>query len=273
MKKKKADARAFSTDIMRGEWAGTPTGAYDKGVANGTSIFDPVVCELAYRWFSPPGGIVLDPFAGGSVRGIVAAKLGRDYVGIDLRPEQVAANEEQADRICNDCAPPRWIVGDSAEIDTLLTDIEFDFIFSCPPYGDLEVYSDNPSDLSTMGHAEFMLAYRKIIAKACALLKPDRFASFVVGDFRDGRGNYQNFVSETIAAFLDAGLELYNEAILVTAVGSLPVRAGRQFDAARKLGKTHQNVLVFLKGDAKRATAACGPVEVHLENADVEAGT
>ena len=50
----------------------------------GTSIFDPVLCELAYRWFCPPGGLVLDPFAGGSVRGIVAAKCGRRYIGIDV---------------------------------------------------------------------------------------------------------------------------------------------------------------------------------------------
>jgi len=42
---------------------------------------------------------------------------------------------------------------------------------------------------------------------------------------------------------------LYNEAILVTALGSLPIRAGRQFQTGRKLGKTHQNVLVFYKGD------------------------
>lgn len=61
-----------------------------------TSIFDPVLAELAYRWFSRPGARVLDPFAGGSVRGIVAAKLGRAYVGVDLSADQVAENERQA---------------------------------------------------------------------------------------------------------------------------------------------------------------------------------
>ena len=30
----------------------------------------------------------------------------------------------------------------------------------------------------------------------------------------------------------------------------------------RKLGKTHQNVLVFAKGDPRKATDWCGPVEV-----------
>src|SRR5690625_3376786 len=64
--------------------------------ATGTSIFDPVLCEIAYRWFSPPEGVVLDPFAGGSVRGIIASRLGREYVGIELRAEQVEATEGHA---------------------------------------------------------------------------------------------------------------------------------------------------------------------------------
>ena len=69
------------------------------GVGTGTSIFDPVLCELAYRWFCPPGGRVLDFFAGGSVRGIVAAWLGREYVGIDLSQPQIDANLAQAKEI------------------------------------------------------------------------------------------------------------------------------------------------------------------------------
>ncbi|MGL5097553.1 MAG: hypothetical protein ACRDD1_18340, partial [Planctomycetia bacterium] len=178
-----------------GEWA--------TGASTGTSIFDPVICELAYRWFCPPGGRILDPFAGGSVRGIVAAKLGREYLGVDLRPEQIDANRAQASAICGD-APPQWIVGDSREAIPDL-DVAADFVFSCPPYGDLEVYSDAAADLSTMEHAAFVAAYRAIIAAAVAKLKPNRFACFVVGDFRDAAGYYRNFVSDTIGAFEDAG--------------------------------------------------------------------
>ncbi len=227
--------------------------------ASGTSIFDPVLCELAYRWFCPPAGLVLDPFAGGSVRGIVAAKLGRQYVGVDLRPEQVEANQDQAARICDDIVP-EWHVGDSREVLPAL-DVEADFVFSCPPYADLEVYSDDPRDLSTMDYADFRAAYADIIAAASAKLKADRFACFVVGDVRDAKGMYLGFPWHTIAAFEAAGLRLYNEAVLVTAAGSLPIRAGKQFATTRKLGKTHQNVLVFVKGDPKRATEAIGEVE------------
>ena len=235
----------------------------EEGQAN-TSIFDPVLCEIAYQWFCPPGGNILDPFAGGSVRGIVASKLGRQYHGIDLSVPQVEANIAQAKEICG--APhPTWDEGDSSALDTWVRPESCDFVFSCPPYFDLEVYSDSTQDLSNMAWGEFLLVYRTIIAKACAALKPDRFACFVVGEVRDDKGMYRNLVGETVQAFLDAGMEFYNEAILVTAVGSLPVRVGRQFTAARKLGKTHQNVLVFVKGDPKAATQAIGEVDFALD--------
>jgi len=76
----------------------------------------------------------------------------------------------------------------------------------------------------------------------------------VVGEFRDKQGHYHNFVGDTVQAFQAAGFQYYNEAVLVTAIGSLPIRITKQFEAGRKLGKTHQNVLVFVKGNPKLAT-------------------
>ena len=166
--------------------------------------------------------------------------------------------------------PPRWINGDSQNIKGLAAG-EYDFIFSCPPYADLEVYSDDPADLSRMDYGDFIKAYRAIIAQCTSMLKENRFACFVVGDVRDGKGFYRNFPAHTIDAFQDAGMILYNEAVLVTAIGSLPIRVGRQFDGYRKLGKTHQNVLVFYKGNPK-AVKDFGAVEFgeveELEGAD-----
>lgn len=492
----------------------------DSELSSGTSIFDPVLCELSYRWFSPPGGRILDPFAGGSVRGIVAAALGRNYVGIDLRPEQIEANREQwpavrdqlgspppahdgpevppirideiegirvvrddqvlggtkrrvLDRVvagieaeelvyatpaygfaqialagacraagkratifvaarqerhartaaaaslgadvievkagrlnviqsrarkhceatgayqvpfgmdddlfvavmaeiiaegtpgpapeevwcvagsgvltralqrafpdavhhavqigrdpnvgnaklwvapeafeedatdpppfpscsnydakawrfirehaapgalfwnlgadiepaaAHDLGEPQWHVGDSKELLSARHEPEddiigegYDMIFSCPPYGDLEVYSDDPKDISTLEMSEFDAAYQSIIQRAAARLADNRFAVFVVGDYRDKRGIYANFVSKTIAAFESAGMALYNEAILITSVGSLPIRTAKQFRSTRKLGKTHQNVLVFIKGNPRQAVEALGAVDV-----------
>jgi hypothetical protein len=86
-------------------------------------------------------------------------------------------------------------------------------------------------------------------------MKSPAFACFVVGDIRDKKtGLYRNFVSDTIAAFQAGGFALYNEAIFITPAASLPIRVGGQFEKSRKLGKMHQNVLVFVKGDPKQAT-------------------
>lgn len=237
-------------------------GGLNKAVIDqGTSIFDPVLCEIMYSWFSHAGGLIIDPFAGGSVRGIVASALGRQYVGIDLRDEQVDANREQADILCRENMPV-WHVGDSSNIDKICGNVEADFLFSCPPYADLEKYSDDKRDLSNMKYDDFLCVYRDIIKKSCSLLKNDRFAAFVVGEVRGKGGEYYNFVGDTIKAFLDAGLKYYNEMILVTAVGSLPLRASVTFKKSRKIGKTHQNILVFVKGNAKAATEYCGLVEI-----------
>jgi DNA modification methylase len=257
--KKRAREAEIGRELTTEEFLAEHYEASDAPTASGTSIFDPVLCEIAYRWFCPQGGTVLDPFAGGSVRGIVASRLGRRYVGIELRPEQVEANRAQVAIAAEPL--PQGRVGDARDLGAIAADVSADLIFSCPPYWNLERYSDDPADLSTMDEASFFEAQAAIIAAAVARLKDDRFAVWVVGDVRDGRGFYVNLPGRTVEAFEAAGARFYNEAILVTAVGSLPIRTGRQFTAARKLGRTHQSVLVFVKGDPRRATEACGEVE------------
>jgi hypothetical protein len=227
------------------------------------SIFDPVLTELVYRWFCPPEGVILDPFAGGSVRGIVASRLGFRYVGVDLSEKQIDANREQSRMILDGETPwPIWLPGDSRDIQEIARGVEADLVFTCPPYADLEVYSDHPADISNMVYPEFLDAYDKIIAAACTLLKPDRFAAIVVGEVRDKQTHaYYGLVPDTIAAFEAAGLSYHNEAIIVTPTGTLAIRTARQFDHSRKMGKTHQNLLVFCKGDPLAATDAAGAGE------------
>lgn len=218
---------------------------------SGTSIFDPVLCELVYRWWCPAGGTVLDPFAGGSVRGIVAAMLGHPYTGIDLSAAQVEANREQARALLPPDRPmPRWYVGDSLEVLPQLPAGElYDLVFTCPPYYDLEVYSDDPADLSAMpDYATFADAYSRILGLAVHRLRPGRLAVVVVSDVRDKRGYYVGLPRDTELACEQAGAALYNDAVLVNAVGSLPIRTGRYMAASRKLGRMHQEVLCFATG-------------------------
>lgn len=213
----------------------------------GGSIFDPSLCEVLYYWFCPPKGKILDPFAGGSVRGIVAAYLGYTYHGIDIRREQVESNEAQARAIlATGEVQPKWICGDSNVILDGVGDGIYDFFFSCPPYADLEKYSDLPGDISNMEYAQFIDVYGQIIAKGVNKLKPGSMACFVVGEVRDKNGVYYGFVPDTITLFAAAGMDYYNEAILVTSRASAVLRT-KQFVASQKLIKCHQNILVFRK--------------------------
>lgn len=209
-----------------------------------TSIFDPVLCELMYRWFCPDGGKILDPFAGGSVRGIVVNYLGYKYTGIDIRKEQVDSNIEQGKLILGENVP-NWIIGDSNKVLDRL-DGEYDMVFSCPPYADLEVYSDLEGDISNMGYDDFLRAYASIVAKACDKLKSGGYAIFVVGEVRDKKGYYYGFVPDTYQCFKNAGLRLYNEAILATSLASAAIRAAGNMKS-KKLVKVHQNILIFKK--------------------------
>ena len=237
------------------------------GVAPQTSIFDPVLCELAYRWFCTEKGKIYDCFAGGSVRGIVASKLGYDYHGIDLRQEQIDANIENANEIG---VKPNWYCDDSLNADKYIDDNSCDMIFSCPPYADLEVYSDDPRDISNMDYDDFCKVYSDIIAIACKKLKQDRFAVFVVGDVRDKKGFYRNFVDYTKKCFNDNGLLTYNELILVEQIGTAAMRANTTFGALRKVIKTHQNVLVFYKGNPKNIKANYPEIEIDDSISDDE---
>lgn len=226
----------------------------------GTSVFDPVLCELAYRWWCPPGGRVLDPYAGGSVRGIVASHLGRSYLGFDLSLAQVEANRAQLHLAA---APlPEWRVGDAG---ALLSDVSpgsFDFVFTCPPYFDLERYSDDPADLSNLSWDEFGERITGHLALAFRALADDRYAAVVIGDLRGSDHHLRGLPSLLAAAAREVGFTVENEAVLLTALTTVPMRTARAFEASRVLGRCHQMVAVFVKGDYRRAVAACGPVDV-----------
>jgi len=239
--------------------------------AIGTSVFDPVLCELIYLWFSSHGDIVIDPFAGGSVRGLIAGYMGRKYIGLDIRQEQIDANKKQASSINNIIENPTWITGDSRHIQQYVN-VTANLLISCPPYAYLEKYSDLPGDISNLEYDEFVVAYSDIIKATYNIMNDNSFAIFVVGEIRDKRGHYYNFVSDTISAFIDAGYSYYNEAILITPIGTLPLRVQQPFNGSRKLGKTHQNILCFVKGSPKKAASRLGDIDFSNLNLDDDNG-
>ena len=150
-------------------------------------------------------------FQRGSVRGGVAARTGLRYVGVDLSCPQVEENRKQAARMQAIATKagarwvaPKWVCADARELPSLTERIgndKVDFLFSCPPYFDLERYSDDPHDLSNAhSYSSFLQGYRQVIQAALRRLENDRFCCFVVGEIRDADGFCRNFVGDTIGA-------------------------------------------------------------------------
>ena len=240
--------------------------------AESVSEFDPFLCELMYKWFSRPGDLILDPFAGGCVRGIVAAILGRRYVGFDLSPEQVATNISQymdIERRYRDIeGEAGWYSGDSNEL-LRGKNTYYDMIFTCPPYYNLEKYTDDPRDLSRQPtYAQFLNKYAAILQKSATHLRQNSFFVIVVSEIRASdkemdNSYYYGFVPDTIQILRDqCRLHYYNEIILENAIGSLPIRAPKNFDRSRKIGRHHQNILVFYKGDISAIEEKFGKISV-----------
>jgi len=53
------------------------------------------LCETPIKAGCPKGGIVLDPFFGAGTTGLVAQKLKRNYIGIELNPEYIKIAEQR----------------------------------------------------------------------------------------------------------------------------------------------------------------------------------
>ena len=213
-----------------------------------TSTFDPVLVELMYKWFCPKDNIkILDPFGGEQTKGIVAGCLGYEYYGVELRQEQVDLNRKLAEKYQS----VHYMCGDSTDLDSIIHDKDFTFCFTRPPYYNLEVYSEDNSDISAkQSYEDFMLDLTRIFTNCYRLLQNDTFTVVKIGELRKDSGEYYGLVPEFINRMCQIGYQYYNEIILLNDIGSAQLRAAGNMKS-RKIVKLHQNVLVFYKGNIK----------------------
>lgn len=222
-------------------------GELNSNALTGTSIFDPVLCEVLYTWYLNQNALIIDPFAGGHIRGLVASKLGYRYIGTDVSKRQVEANKLKAKEVNENKAT--WIVDDGANLSKHI-DEKADMLFTCPPYYNLEIYDpENTKDISNMAtYKDFIEVYAKILINTYNTLKDNAWAIIVVGNVRDKNGNYYDLSGDTVRIMQEAGYHFYNEAVLATAIATASMRARKTFNTTKKLVKIHQNILFFAKG-------------------------
>jgi hypothetical protein len=210
------------------------------------SILDPVLAEISNKWFGLDNCNTFDCFAGDSVFGYVSDALGNTFTGIELRKEQADLNNNRLKG-----SKSKYICDDGQNVLKHIKEKSQDLLFSCPPYFDLEVYSDLPTDASNQKeYNDFLQILDNAFSDSIKCLKDNRFAFIVVGDIRAKDGTYYKFPDHIKKIFTENGMSLYNEMILLDPLGTAPARANK-YMKSRKVVKVHQNILVFYKGDTK----------------------
>lgn len=220
-------------------------------ISGGKSRFDPVLADTLIHWYSPRGGLIYDPFAGGITRGAMASRAGRRYVGRDLSARQVQSNRDLAAQLGETGAT--WEVGDA----TQPAPVEgADMVLTCPPYHSAEKYSNDPADLSAMGWEAHLRAIEDTARHCYTALADDRFLAWVVGDLRGPSGHLRMLPERTALILEGVGFRPVNHHILVTPVGTMHRMLRRWWTNTHSAGRTHQHVLVMVKGDRRRAVEA-----------------
>lgn len=205
------------------------------------SVFPaPLMEMIIVRYGGAVGSKILDPFAGGPPRGLVSSIMGHEYVGFEVRQEQIDENEQLLRRLKLKNA--RYVFGDGRFLDI---DEQFDCAITCPPYYDLEQYSERGDDLSNLAsYAEFNASMHLCAGSLRLRMKPGSFVCMIVGLFRDKRGELIDFPADTVQNFREAGFLYWQHIILSKNFASAAVRASNAWKGI-KLVPRHENLLIF----------------------------
>jgi DNA modification methylase len=210
------------------------------------SVFPAPLAEWILLRYAPEGGHILDAFAGGPPRSVVASIMGHRYTGFEIRQDQIDENENLLKEL--KLTGAKFILGDARLMDQSGGHPEggYDCAFTCPPYWNLEQYSDDPADLSNFGtYDEFNIAMAECAAAHYPLMKPGAFVCIVVGPFRNKKtGELIDFPAHTTANFRDAGFLYWQQIVLIKNFASAAVRSTNAW-RGHKLVPTHEFLLVF----------------------------
>lgn len=130
--------------------------------------FTEALAESVILHTTDPDDVVLDPFAGYGTTLVVAARLGRRAIGVELVSEHV---EIARSRIGGDA---RLVQGDARELATLV-DGPVDLVFTSPPYMPSVDHPENPLTGYTSDDGDYRTYLRElgsVFAQAATLLRP-----------------------------------------------------------------------------------------------------
>ncbi len=215
-----------------------------KGESVHVSIFNPAIAAYLLNCYAPECGTCFDPFAGGGTRAIMAASYGLDYEGYEIRDEECLAvfdrceNAGVSDRVLIHCGDARNCKFTESE--------SCDFLMTCPPYWNLEMYDGGANDLSMIpSYQEFLTEMEKVISETKRVLKRGAMSCWVVGLHRNTDGSLVCLNHDITRIHTSLGFK-HKEEIVLNLVNNGAVQRVGNFEKGNKyLIRNHEYALVF----------------------------
>lgn len=209
------------------------------------SVFPaPLVEWILLRYGGSPGSRILDAFAGGPPRAVVSSIMGFNYTGFEIRQEQIDENVKLLEQL--KLSNVNYILGDGRYLSDEIG--FFDCALTCPPYWNLESYSELESDISNhKTYDEFNASMALSATAHYPLIKSDGFVCIVVGPFRNKKtGELIDFPAHTVENFREAGFYYHQQIVLSKNFASAATRSTNAWKG-HKLVPAHEFLLVFRK--------------------------
>jgi len=219
------------------------------------SEFNPDVAERIVRYWSQEGDLIVDPFGGRATRAIVSIRLKRNYIGYEIAPSTYRFTNERLDYVRgmseyifdfdNALGEAKIVLGNGCRM-LDVEDKSADFIFTCPPYHDVEKYESVENQLSDIKEYEDFLEKISLCVQNCyRVLRSGKFCVWVVADWRR-QGDFQCFHKDCIDIFLKHGFKLWD--IIISMVHSPFIHLGvGRCEEEKYTSKAHEYILVFKK--------------------------
>lgn len=157
-----------------------------RGSLNGAlSKFPQEIGRTVLLFYSDPGCVVVDPFAGHNSRMSLCVETGRDYVGCDLSADFMLFNRKKAKQLIIEHPNCKVELHHCDSRSQPIPDATGDFCITSPPYYDIEEYGDEPEQLGkSETYAEFLDGMQSVVNENYRTLKPGAYSCWFVNDFR-----------------------------------------------------------------------------------------
>tara|TARA_B100000131_G_C18124175_1_gene614055 strand:+ start:1508 stop:3022 length:1515 start_codon:yes stop_codon:yes gene_type:complete len=132
--------------------------------------------EFLVTYYTPEGGIVLDPFQGRATNGFACLEHGRTFIGYDVFDRNIKRTQEVMDEYYPE-AEFQLFHSDGTELAELKDKSDYlDAVVTDPPYFlKAEQYSSDSRDLSNMTHEDYMSKMEGCFKELYRLIKTSNF--------------------------------------------------------------------------------------------------